>query len=452
MKRLRIIVIGGTAAGPSAAAKAVRTNPNAEVTLFEQTETVSYGVCEIPYAVAGEIQDETKLVIYSPEELKKQKGFDVKTQMRVESINVTKKWIFVRDLRSGGVIEHGYDRLILATGARPKRLGVHGENGRNVFYIRSRGDTLALLRYIESEKPKHAVVIGGGYVGVEMCEALRRKSMDVTLLHRRRLPLSGLEEETRERVHEELLGNEVSFISNVRVESLLQNSSGKAVHVLTNRGTFECDLVVVAIGVLPNVELAKTARVGLGSTGAIATDQRQQTNIDGIYAAGDCCEVKNLVSGQRAYVPLATLAARQGRVAGENAAGGRATFGGAIRAAAVRVFGIEVAHVGLGSEEARGAGFDVSTQTITSWSRIEMMPGSAKVTVKLIMDKRSKRLLGANLSGAEGVVQRANTLGVAIQHRMTVDQISSLDLIYAPPFSPLWDPILVAANKGKQKL
>lgn len=452
MKRLRILVVGGLAAGPSAAAKAVRTNPSAEVILFEQSETISYGLCEAPYAISGEISDERKLVVYTPERLRAEKGVEAKTLHRVEKIVPTKRLILVRNLRTGDLEETHYDSLIITTGSSPRKLHVEGEEGRNVFHISSREDTLNIVRYIDEEHPKRAVIIGGGYIGMEMSEALRRRGLEVTLLHRHRLPMSGLEEDTRERVVEELQSNSVQFVTNARVDALLQDRSGKVVNVHTAKGSYETDLVILSLGVTPHVSLASDARLRLGATGAIAVDQRQQTSVDGIYAAGDCCEVRNVVNGRAMYIPLATLASRQAWVAGENAAGGKACFSGVIRALAVRVFGLEVAQVGISSDEARESGFDVVTQKITAWSKVGIMPHSNKVTVKLILDRRSRRLLGANLYGENGTTLRANTLGVAIQHKMTVDDITRFDMIYSPPFAPLWDPILIAANEAKKKM
>ena len=452
MKRRRILIVGGLAAGPSAAAKAVRTNPNAEVILFEASETVSYGICEAPYAISGLIEDEKKLVVYSPERLAEEKGIQAKTLHLVEKVVPARHKIVVRDLRNQSVVEHEYDKLILATGAAPKRLRVDGEDGRNVFSLSSREDTVNIANYIRNESPGNAVIIGGGYIGMEMSEALRSKGLNVTLLHRHRLPMSGLELAARECIVGELENSGVNFVTNAKTGSLLQDNNGKVRHVITNRSTYETDIVIVAVGVEPNVSLAKAARVRLGPTGAIATDERQQTTVDDIFAAGDCCEVKNAVNGMPMYMPLATVASRAAWVAGENAAGGHATFKGAIRAAAVKIFGLEVAHVGLSSEEAKRSGFQVVSESITASSKIALMPGSKKITVMLIIDRRSRRLVGANVYGGEGAVLRANTLGVAIQQKLTVDDIARFDLIYAPPFAPLWDPILVAANQAKKKL
>ncbi|MBI3194724.1 MAG: FAD-dependent oxidoreductase, partial [Ignavibacteriae bacterium] len=437
-RKLRIIVVGGLAAGPSAAAKAVRTNPKAEVTMFEASDTISYGICETPYAISGVIQDESKLLVYSPQRLQDEKGVQVKTLHRVEKIQPAKKTVEVRDIKNQTVQQYEYDRLILATGARTRRLNIKGDDSRNVFHLHTREDTLAIMNYLKTEKPKSAVIIGGGYVGMEMCEALRVKGLDVTVLHRHRLPISSLEQETSERILQELEKNQVQFVSNAKIEGFQINKESNVKFVFTNRGSYEADIVIIAIGVEPNVELAKTAKIRIGKLCGIITDERQQTNIDGIYAAGDCCEVKNLVSGKNMYVPLATVASRAAWVAGENASGGRATFKGAIRAMAVKVFELKIATVGLNTTEAKEAGFQVVKETVTTNSRIAVMPGNSKIMVSLIIDQRTKRLLGANINGCDGAVMRANTLGVAIQHKMTLDDISRFDMIYAPPFAPLW--------------
>jgi len=452
MKKRRILVVGGLAAGPSAAAKAVRTNPVAEVTMFETTDTVSYGICEAPYAIGGMIEQEGNLVAYTPERLRSEKGFEVKTLHRVEKILPGKHRIAVRDLKNRSMIEFDYDKLILATGSRPRRLDVEGEDARNVFHLSTRDDTLKILNYLKIESPGKAVIIGGGYIGMEIAEALRARGLDVTLMHRYRLPMAGLEQETREQILDELVNNDIHFVSNASVESLVQDKQGIIRHVVTTRGSFECDLVILSLGVEPNVELAAEARLRLGEYGGIVTDERQQTSVDAVLAAGDCCEVKNVITGKRMYLPLATLASRAAWVAGENAAGGHATFKGGIRAIAVKVFGLEVAQVGLSSEEARAAKFSVATESITAFGKVAIMPGARKTTVKLILDRRSKRLLGANLYGGDGAVLRADILGVAIQQRLTIDEVSRLDLIYAPPFAPLWDPILVAANQAKKRV
>ncbi len=447
----RILVIGGLAAGPSAASKAARTNPNAEVVLFEQGEHVSYGICEIPYYIGGEFPEDA-LAAYTSQTLKEKKGVDVRILTRVEEIQPARRTIRVRDLNTGSVRDENYDRLVVATGSRPKLLGVPGEDARNVFHMKTLSDGIALKKYLQVEKPRTAVIIGAGYIGMEMADALRSLDIAVTMLHRHSLPLSTLERNIRETVRSELEERGVRFIAHTNTEGLVVGKELKATHVVTNNGTYESDLIILALGVAPCSDIAAAAGIRTGGSGGILTDNRQMTNIDNVFAAGDCCAVKSVIHNRNVYIPLATIASKCGWVAGENAAGGNATFRGAVRSIALRVFDLEVAQVGLSAEEARGAGFDVATETITAWSRVAKMPKNNKVTITTITDRASRRLLGANLLGKDGVVHRANTLAVAIQHRIPIDDMQQWDLAYSPPFTPLWDPILVAANATRKKL
>jgi len=443
----RILVVGGVAAGPSAASKAKRVNPNAEVVLFEQGEYISYGICEVPYYIGNEVKDKDKLVTYTPQRLEQTKGVKVRTLHRVEEIRSVKKKVVVRDLGRDKAEEFEYSRLILATGSKSKKLGLANEDARNVFHINSLESGHALKKFIIEAKPRRALIVGGGYIAMEMSEALVNNGIETTILHLHDLPMSGLELETRKAALQELERHNVRFVPNTQVKSFKTNQQSAIVAAVTSDEEFSTDLIVLSLGVEPSVELCAQARIHLGSHNGVITDQRQATNVDTIFAAGDCCEVKNLVNNKRMYIPLATTASKQGWVAGENAAGGKAVFKGVIRALAVKIFDLEVAQVGISSEEARQTGFDVITEQITGNSKISFYPGNAKVCVHLIADKKSRRLLGANVFGGSGSVLRANTLGVAIQQRLTVDEIFRLDLIYSPPFAPLWDPILIAANQ-----
>lgn len=447
----RILVIGGLAAGPSAASKAKRVNPDAEVILFEQGNDVSYGICEIPYFIAGEV-DGSKLVVNTPEQLRQRKQIEVRTQHRVERIYPNRRMIVVRDFKGARTYEESYDRLILATGSSPRTLGLDGESSRNVFTVSSLDDGYRIQRFVEVEKPTHAVIVGGGYIGLEMCESLRAKGIEVSLLHNQSLPLKGLERTAQEDVRAELERHGVAFIAHARIQGLVRDSSHRVTHVVTDQGTYEAGVVIIAIGVKPNTKLALDAGITTGAFGGILTDQRQQTNVDNIFAAGDCCETRNLINNRYMYIPLATNASKQGWVAGENAAGGNATFKGAIRAVAVRVFSLEVARVGLSVAEAEASGFRPVTETVTASSRVGIMPGSKRLHVTFTADRLSRRLIGATVWGEDGAVLRANVCATLIQHKITIDDVQQLDLIYSPPFSPLWDPVIVAANAIRKKL
>jgi len=450
MKR-RILVIGGIAAGPSAASKAKRTDPNAEVMLFEQGEDISSGICEMPYYVGNVFDDVGKLVVFTPARLEKEKGVRVRIRHHVESIHPSRREITVRNLETGKKTQERYDSLVIATGSQPRSLGLQGEKSRNVFHVKSLEGALVLKKVLEREKPKRAVIIGGGYIGIEMAEALVANMIHTTLLHRHELPMTGLEEAARKAVAAELKTHSVDFVRNVSIKELVHTPSGVTA-VKTDGRTFECDLVVIAAGVEPNTSLAAEAGIHLGNYKGILTDQRQTTSEDSIYAAGDCCEVKNIISNKWTYIPLATTASKQGWTAGENAAGGSSTFKGVIRAIGVKVFDLEVAHVGLSSREVREAGFDPVIEQIEAPSRISFFPGSQQVHIIAVADRNSKKILGANVYGKDGAVLRANVLAVAIQHGLTVDDVARLDLIYTPPFSPLWDPVLVMGNQLRKRI
>lgn len=446
-----IVVVGGLAAGPSAASKAARTDPDARVILLEQSDAISYGICELPYYVGGMVRGED-LVIHTAESLKREKGVDVRLHHRVEEIRPSARVLKVRDMNAGKVIDVAYDRLILTTGATPGRLGLEREDARNVFHVRTLDSAHQLRHFCDGERPRSAVVIGGGYVGVEMAEALRMRGIEVTMLERDDLPLRSMSPVARAAMRDVMEKNAVRFCGGMAPVALGSQDGTNVTHVLTPHATFPADLVVVATGVTPNAALARDAGITTGRHGGILADAWQKTSASNVFAAGDCCEVRNVVTNGWTYVPLATIASRAGWVAGTNAAGGRAKFAGALRATAVKVFDHEAVRCGLSESEAKDAGLTPVTASITATSRVGMMPGASKLCVTLTADKATGRLLGGTLFGREGAVLRSHALGVALHQRMTVDQFRDTDLAYAPTFSPLWDPLLVAANALAREL
>ena len=447
----RILVVGGVAAGPSAAAKAVRVDPGAEVVLFEQGEVVSYAICELPYFVSNEVGEDS-MTVYTPETLKSEKGVQVHTRHRVERVNPGRRTITVRDCAADAVREERYDRLILATGAAPRRLGIAGERASNVFSVRRLADGAAIKRRIDHEGARSAVIIGGGLIGIEMADAFCRRGLSVTLIHKERLPLRGFEERSREHARRLLEGHGVKFLGPAHTLKFEPGPDARARGILTDAGSVAADLVVVAIGVEPRTELARELGLRLGRSGGILTDRRQATALEGVFAAGDCCEVRDLVTGESIYVPLATVASKAGWTAGENAAGGRAEFPGALGAVAVRVGSTEFMRAGLSAERARASGLSAEGVWISAPSHVASMPGSTEVMIHLLGERRSGRLLGVNVIGKAGAVLRGNAIAAAIQQRVRVDDLRHWDLAYAPPFTPLWDPILVAANALSKKL
>ncbi|MGA7161734.1 MAG: FAD-dependent oxidoreductase [Bacteroidota bacterium] len=449
----RIVVIGGLAAGPSAAAKAKRIDPEADVVLFEQGEHISYGICEIPYLISNEVDDAEKLIVFTPERLEKEKGVRANVQHTVEEIRPSKKEIAVRSFRAGTTINEHYDRLIIATGSTPKTLDIEGEKSRNVFVVKSLDEAYAMKKFIDEESPGRAVIIGAGFVGLEMADAFVRRGIEVTMIHNGPMPMSRLEEDGQKLVLEEIQKHGVTFLPKTKVEWFGVGAKGGVVAVGTPDITVETDIVVVAIGVTPNVKLAKRAGLQIGGFGGIRVDDKMKViGAENIFAAGDCCELRNIVTKKPMYISLATTASKTGRIAGENAAGGNAVFKGTMRAIGVRVFQKEVAHVGLSLKEAKGAYFDPVAYTIRAQSKVGMMPGEKEIHFTLIADVKTRRLLGANVIGDNGAVLRANTLAVAIRHGMTIDDVDHFDLIYTPPYAPLWDGMAIAAEQLGKKL
>jgi CoA-dependent NAD(P)H sulfur oxidoreductase len=391
-------------------------------------------------------------VVRTPQQFKEMQNIEVKTEHRVTKIDPKEKRIKVVNLSQSEEQWVAYDQLIIATGARSRRLNIPGSDAKNVFTLKDLQDGLRIKNYIDEKRPSRGAILGGGFIGLEMCEVFRLRNMETFLFCRRDLPAGHLEREISERILKELEENDVHFLAHHEPVAFHTNGNGEVASLEATKGNFPADIVLMATGVIPNVEIAKEAGVELGKTGAIQADEAQRTNLADIYTAGDCCEVFNLVSQDWVHTPLGDIANKQGRVAGENAAGGKAFFSGVIGSAAFKVFELEVAFTGLGTQAAQRYGFDVDSQIIEAESKVGYMPGAKRMLVKLIFDSRSGRLLGAQMAGREGVARRINTLAVAVHQKMSVDEIARLDFAYAPPFSPPLDPILIAAEQAAKKI
>ena len=391
-------------------------------------------------------------MVRTPQQFKEMQDIEVKTEHRVTHIDPKEKKIEVVNLSKSETQWFSYDQLIIATGARSRRLNIPGNNSKNIFTLKDLQDSIHIKNYIDERRPGQVAVLGGGFIGLEMCEAFRLRNCETFLFCRRDLPAGNLEREISEKILKELEENGVHFLAYHEPVAFRLNSNGEVTSLETNKAHFPADMVLMAIGVIPNVEIAREAGVELGKTGAIRTDTAQKTNLADIHVAGDCCEVFNLVSQDWVHTPLGDIANKQGRVAGENAAGGRAAFLGVVGSAAFKVFELEVAFTGLGTQAAQRYGFDVNSQVIEAESKVGYMPGAKRIVVKLIFDKKDGKLLGAQMAGKEGVARRINALAVALHQRMTIDEISRLDFAYAPPFSAPFDPILIAAEQAAKKI
>jgi NADPH-dependent 2,4-dienoyl-CoA reductase/sulfur reductase-like enzyme len=339
-----------------------------------------------------------------------------------------------------------FDHLVVATGANCRSLGVPGEKIEGVFCLRNLSDAIRIRRFIEEHRARRAVVVGAGLVALEMCEAFRRLGLETTLLYRGELPMLRLGHEFARQVLQELEDNGVRFMGGTNPEGFETTPKyGCVVH--TDNGSLEGDLALVGIGVVPSVTLATEAGVSLGSSGAIAVDEHMQTSFPGIYAAGDCCECHHRISDEAVYAPLGDIANKQGRVAGANIGGQCLSFPGIVGSICFKVFGLEVASTGLTEEEARRAGFEPVSATIQGVSSAHSYPGSSRLSLRLVADAGSGRLLGAQGVGGGGVVSRINALAVALTGGLSLEDLAYLDLAYAPPFSGAWDPLHIAAQR-----
>ncbi|MBU0702726.1 MAG: FAD-dependent oxidoreductase [Chloroflexi bacterium] len=439
----RLIVIGGVAAGMSAAAKAKRINSEMEVVVYEKGPHISYGACGMPYLIAGDIADYRSLIVRTPEQMAKQ-GVQVHVRHEATAIDPAARTVTVRDLEGEREFVQEYGRLVIATGARPVRPSLPGLDLAGLFALRSLEEGRAILRFLKDNRPRRAVIVGGGYVGVEMAETFRRLGLEVTMMIRSgQVMRATLDGDVRALLEEELARQGVEIVAG---QPVAFEGSGRVETVVTEGGSYPCDVALLGIGVRPGVTLAQSAGVALGTTGAIATDDHMRTNLPDVYAAGDCAEAFHLVTGQPAYIPLGSTANKQGRVAGTNAAGDEATFGGVVGTMVVRAFDVAVASTGLTAAQARELGYVVRAPIVKAMDVSHYFPGAARIQVKLVVDEKTDRLLGGQIVGRHSAVKRIDVLATALHHRLTVSDLQRLDLSYAPPFAPVWDPILVAAN------
>ena len=423
---MRLVVIGGVAAGLSAAARARRIDPGLEIVVLEKGPVISYGACGLPYYLEGRVRHTQQLVVYTPEYFRKERNITVRTGARVVSISHPRREV---------VLDNGervrYDRLVIATGARARAVEIEGAP---VFTLRTLEDAERLKSFLRERQPKRALVAGAGYLGLEAADALRRNGLAVTVVEQSKHVLGRGDAELTQAVRQRL--------ARFGVDLLLNTPATQP------RGY---DLAVVAAGLKPNVELAAEAGVEIGRTGAIRVDEHMETNLAGVYAAGDCAEAMHLVTGRPAYTPLGTTANKMGRVAGANAAGRRERFAGVVGTAIVNIFGLGVAITGLSAEQARREAFAPVSARITAHSRAGYFGGKL-LTVELIADAGSHRLLGGTVWGEDGVEGRINVIATVLDNRMRVEDLERLDLAYAPPFATVWDPVLIAAQQLAKRL
>lgn len=441
------VIIGGDAAGMSAAAKIKRLRPEAEVIVFEKGPYISYAACGIPYWLAGVIPAKEKLQVLTPQIAREKRGVDVRIFHEVTSIDPRKRMVEVVNHSSGEKFQQSYDQLIIATGARPVKPPIPGVDLPGVYTLRSLADGEKLQEAIDTATDPKVLIVGAGYIGLELVETFVARGFKVTLVELTPQVLPNFDADFVQPVEKLLRDRGVTVLLNTKVTGLEKGANGLRVHL--NQGQpLEVPLVVFATGVQPVTELAQAAGIRLGAKGAIKVNDRMQTSVDRIWAAGDCVEYHHRVLGEPAWIPLAPAANKSGRIAGTNAAGGEAHFPGILGTAVVKVFDLTVGVTGLTERQARGSGkfAQVETVTITAGDKAHYYPGAGKLTIKLTVDGRRKKLLGAQILGGESAAKRLDVFATALAAGFTVHDIAMLDLSYAPPYAPVYDPVNVAAG------
>jgi NADPH-dependent 2,4-dienoyl-CoA reductase/sulfur reductase-like enzyme len=450
VSRERLVVVGADAGGMTAASQARRRRgaDSLEIIALDRGRHASYSACGIPYWIGGLVHSVDALVARTVDEFRKR---DIEVRLRQEAVglDLDAGVLTVHDHETGQDHPLRFDQLVLATGAVPVRPDIAGIDASGVYGVQTLDDGEAVRAAVAGNGARRAVVVGGGYIGLEMAEAFVQRGLEVTVVDAAPQPMSTLDPDVGALVADAVRALGITLHSGEQVTGIRTGAGGEAIGVLTAEREIPADVVVLGLGVRPNTALARDAGVKIGVTGGIVTDLRMRTASHGnVWAAGDCVQTMNRVSSQPVHVPLGTHANKQGRVAGINIGGGYATFPGVIGTAVTRVCSLEVARTGLGEGEADRAGLRYVSTLTESTTRAGYFPGARPITIKMIAEKRSGRLLGAQIVGEEGAAKRIDVLATAIWTGMTVEEVSGLDLSYAPPFAPVWDPVLIAARKS----
>lgn len=444
----RLVVVGGDAAGMSAAALARRRKPAEalEVLAFERGNYTSYAACGLPYYVSDDVDDIARLVARSPEEHRR-RGVDVRIEHEVVGIDLDARTVTVVNRNEGAELVEHFDQLVVATGATPIRPDLPGVDARGVHGIQTIYDGVALREHVDAHRhaSQRAVIVGGGYIGLEMAEALHRRGLPVTMIEAGPQPMATLDPDMGAIVAGAVRRLGIELRTDTPCEGFEVDANGHVRAVQTPAGSIPADLVVLGIGARPNSTLARDAGLAVGATGGITTDRRMATSAEGVWAAGDCVETFHLVSRRPVAIALGTHANKQGRVVAINATGGYETFRGVIGTAVTKVCEYEIGRTGLTEREATAAGFVFDAERIDSTTRASYFPGAHQITVKMLAERGTGRIIGAQVIGREGAAKRIDVLAAGVWNEMTVEEFWQLDLGYAPPFSPVWDPTLVAA-------
>jgi NADPH-dependent 2,4-dienoyl-CoA reductase/sulfur reductase-like enzyme len=446
LKFKNIIVIGGNAAGPAAAAKAKRTAPDSNVILYEAGNFISTGTCELPYVLSGEIKNFEDIVFYNPESFEKEKGVKVFLNHLVEKIDRKNKKIFVRNLITSHVYENEYDRLILTTGSRAKKYPALNPNLKNVFTLKSVGDLLRIKDYLISGKVKNVLIVGSGYIGLETADALKKIGMNVFIADIQKAPMPGADEEIQRLILDLLIKNDIEFIGGLHSPKYFIKDD-HVISVNHSGRIIEIDLVITATGFEPNNDLALGAKLEIGTHGGIKIDQKLRTSDSNIFAAGDNIEVINKITNKYEYIPLATFAHQYGHIAGENAAGGNDFVKPVVKNIAVNIFDKCLVMVGLNSDEALKNKITFKSVSSVVPNLIKVMPESQNVFGKILYEKYSKKIIGASFFGGKEVVGFGDIVASFIHNKISANELASINYNYTPPLSPFVNLLSVLGRK-----
>ena len=454
---MKIVIIGSVAAGTSAAAKARRNTEDAQITIYEKDNYISYSGCGLPYFVGGETPDIGKLTPRDALWFKERYNVEIKTGCEVLSVDTAQKTLRVKNLESYEEFSDTYDKLILATGSKPFKPILDGINSKNVFTIKNPQNAIDVDAFIAEHQAKKAVIIGGGYIGLEMAVALKERQMDVTILELSNHIMPPMDDDMAAILQKYMTGKDIDLLTSSKVTGF-QHSNELAEAVMDEgREDIQADLFIWSAGIKPEVELAKMMSVKLGETGAIEVNNHMQTNIPDIYAVGDCAQVYSLVTGKPLYRPMGSTANKMGRIAGDVVTGGSLEFRGVLGTGIFKVFNLSVAMTGLTEKESRKLGYDIEVIHNIKPNVPDYYPGSTEMTIKAVADRKTERLLGVQIVGGEGVDKRIDVFVTAITYGAKAGDLFHLDLAYAPPFATTKDPVLYtgmildnALNRGRK--
>ena len=444
---MKVIIIGGIAAGISAAAKFKRLSPNDDVVVYEKGDIVSFGACGLPYYVGGFFDDSNEMIARTPEAFR-EAGVEIHTKHEVTNVDFSNKKVTVKNLNTNEVLEESYDKLMIASGARAIIPPIKNIDLENVVTLKSMDDGNKLRELMSKEENKKIAIIGAGFIGLEAAEAAKHRGKEVTVIQLQdRVLQEVFDKDITDLLEEELRENGVNLLLSETVTELI--GDGKVSKVKTNKREIEADIVILATGVKPNTDFLNCDEIKMIRNGAIVVDKYGRTSVEDVYAAGDCATINSLITDREIYVPLATGANKLGRIVGENLAGQNNSFQGSMASSCIKVMDMEAARTGLSEKEVLNLGFNYKTKFITDMNQTSYYPGRERIYVKLIYDAHTRVILGGQVAGYKDAVQRCNVLAACIYAKMTTEQLGMLDLCYAPPFSRTWDVLNVAGNVSK---